>query len=453
MDLTYTITDPLNAPGFGLRGRVVKEKSTNCLLTLPAPQLSDAFYALQKSFSAPSIEPRIVARIILFTISTIRSWAYKPTSMLVSDSNGSNALAHPSFSITVPQADTILTTAASNGEDRLTPATAGIIIHTIISAIDKFSATSTHQVYQQQCIYAVIKLLKDILDHGCQLASTSNVGTQAPASPTKPPTKKPRRSARVRGESPPSSSIIDSQQEPPVQTPSNSPQDDHNHLTSLITFLVAVIQRLYPNNMSNQPISKTIQEGWMFVLLQRIGDVLKTFVFGEDDETWLASHLDDGEDEIMRRRAYGKKSTSKRNEGEEKEKAKKQKEKEKEAPYLILLLEKSTDGLLSTGTKAQAQNQPGTAHLPPPPPPPSPARSSNLLTRLAPRSQQYQDTIFASIFGDSTVIFESALSQPHIPASLAIEEWDGLEGEDVVERFKAEVWRIVGWESLVRYLA
>ncbi|KAL8855814.1 MAG: hypothetical protein Q9198_010811, partial [Flavoplaca austrocitrina] len=325
-----------------------------------------------------------------------------------------------------------------------------LIIHTIINAIDKFSATSTHQVYQQQCIYAVIKLLKDILDHVCQLASSTNkFDTQAPEIPTEPPTKKPRRSARVRGESPRSSSSITSEQQAaPVQTPSNPPRDDHKQLTSLVVFLIAVIQRLYPINMSNQPISKTIQEGWMFVLLQRIGDVLKTFVFGGDDETWLASHLDDGEDEIMRCSTYRNKSTNKRNrkrnEGEENEKAKKQKEKEKEAPYLILLLEKSTDGLLSTGSKAQAQQKPGTANLPPAPPPSPPAQNTNLLTRLAPRSQQYQDTIFASIFRDSTIIFESALSQPHIPASFASEEWDGLEREDVVERFKAEVWRIVG---------
>ncbi|KAL8893421.1 MAG: hypothetical protein Q9192_005279, partial [Flavoplaca navasiana] len=61
LDLTNTVTDPLNAPGFFLSGRVLKEKSINFLLTLPDPQLSDAIYALQKSFSAPSIEPRIIA--------------------------------------------------------------------------------------------------------------------------------------------------------------------------------------------------------------------------------------------------------------------------------------------------------------------------------------------------------------------------------------------------------
>ncbi|KAL9035619.1 MAG: hypothetical protein Q9180_004767, partial [Flavoplaca navasiana] len=338
VDLMNTVTDPLNARGFGLSGRGLKEKSINCLLTLPDPQLSDAIYALRKSFSAPSIEPGIIASIILFTISTIRSWAYKPTSISASDSNGSNALAHPSSRMTVPQADTIPTTAASYGEDRLTPATAGIIIHTIISAIDKFSATSTHQVYQQQCIYAVVKLLKDILDHICQLASTSNVGTQAPEPPTKPPTKKPRRSARVRGENPPSSSIINSQQEPPVQTPSNSLRDDHKQLTSLITFLIAAIQRLYANDMSTQPTSKTIQEGWMFCLLQRISDTLKTFVFGEDDEAWLMIHPDTKGDGIVQ----SSKRKRKPNEREDQERAKKQKEKEKQAPYLILLLEKST---------------------------------------------------------------------------------------------------------------
>ena len=443
VDLTNTVTDPLNARGFGLSGRVLKEKSTTGLLTVPDPQLSDAFYALQKSFSAPPKEPRIIASMILFTISTIRSWAYKSTSISASDSNGSNALAHPSSSTTVPQADTIPTAAASNGEDRLTPAAAGLIISTIINAIDRFSATSTHQVYQQQCIHAVIRLLKDILDHVCQLASsTSNVDTQAPEIPTEPPTKKPRRSARVRGVSPSSSSTITSEkQEAPFQTPSNPPRNDQKQLTSLVVFLSAVIQRLYPNNMGNQPTSKTIQEGWMFCLLQRISDMLKTFVFGEDDEAWLMTHPDTGKDGIIQ----SSKRKRKRNEGEDQEGAKRQKEKEKQAPYLILLLEKSTFGFLSTCSQVQSYHTPGTVPLPPLP-------KAALSRRPGARSQQLQDTMFTSIFGNSTTIFECALSEPHVPAAPGTEEWNGLGGKDVIEKFKAEVWRLVGWESLVRYL-
>ena len=443
VDLTNTVTDPLNARGFGLSGRVLQEKSANGLLTVPDPQLSDAFYALQKSFSAPPKEPRIIASMILFTISTIRSWAYKSNSISASDSNGSNALAHPSSSTTVPQADTIPTAAASNGEDRLTPAAAGLIISTIINAIDRFSATSTHQVYQQQCIHAVIRLLKDILDQVCQLASsTSNVDTQAPEIPTEPPTKKPRRSARVRGVSPSSSSTITSEkQEAPFQTPSNPPRNDQKQLTSLVVFLSAVIQRLYPNNMGNQPTSNTIQEGWMFCLLQRISDMLKTFVFGEDDEAWLMTHPDTGKDGIIQ----SSKRKRNRNEGEDQEGAKKQKEKEKQAPYLILLLEKSTCGFLSTCSQVQSYHTPGTVPLPPLP-------KAALSRRPGARSQQLQDTMFTSIFGNSTTIFECALSEPHVPAAPGTEEWNGLGGKDVIEKFKAEVWRLVGWESLVRYL-
>ncbi|KAL8879215.1 MAG: hypothetical protein Q9198_003134, partial [Flavoplaca austrocitrina] len=48
VDLTNTVTDPLNARGFGSSGRVLNEKSTIGLLTLLDSQLSDAFYALQK---------------------------------------------------------------------------------------------------------------------------------------------------------------------------------------------------------------------------------------------------------------------------------------------------------------------------------------------------------------------------------------------------------------------
>lgn len=199
--------------------------------------------------------------------------------------------------------------------------------------------------------------------------------------------------------------------------------------------------------MSTQATSKIIQEGWIWFLLQRISGVLKNFVFGEDDEAWLASHSGSGEDGILPCRTSGDKSTKKRkrNGGEGKEKTERQKELEKEAPYLILLLENSIGGLPSTSTKAQTHQTPGINPLTPPP-------KANFPQQPTFRSQQLQDTIFTCIFGDSTTMFKSALSEARVPAVLSIEEWDGLGKEDVVERFKAEVWRLVGWESLVRYL-
>ncbi|KAL9022966.1 MAG: hypothetical protein Q9180_008466 [Flavoplaca navasiana] len=169
--------------------------------------------------------------------------------------------------------------------------------------------------------------------------------------------------------------------------------------------------------------------------------MLKTFVFGEDDEAWLMVHPDTGGDGIVQ----SSKRKRKPNEREDQERAKKQKEKEKQAPYLILLLEKSTCAFLSTCSQVQSYHTPGTVPQPPLP-------KAALSRKPCPRSQQLQDTVFTLIFGKSATSFGCALSEPHVPAAPGTEEWNGLGRKEIVEKFKAEVWRLVGWESLVRYL-
>ncbi|KAI4255171.1 MAG: hypothetical protein L6R42_006871 [Xanthoria sp. 1 TBL-2021] len=424
-----TVTDPQNTPGFDLRD----------------PQLPDAFYALQKSLSVPSTEPHVTASIIIFITSTIRSWACKTNHTPSPDHDEAAASMQPNS--TTPQADTTTTDPSKNGEDGFTPATVRIIFPVILVAIDKLSSNPAAHQYQQQCIYAIIKLLKDMLDQMCNLASsTSDPDPQT----TKPTTKKPRRSARVSGRNPPAPAAIKhEQQTPAILIPSNDPPDEHQHLTNLSGFLTAAIQAVHSDSSSGPPSNQTIQEGWMFFLLQRISEVLKTFVFGEDDEAWLRNSGDD--DPIMHSGAL-QNDNSQKWKREEERRARKRKEKERQAPYLILLLEKSTACFQSAGINMD-DSQTTTISAPPetttPLPPPLPHPHSPLL-----RSQPLQSTILTLIFGpSSTTLFKSALPGPHVPNRFGIEDWAGISREDIVDKFKAEVWRLVGWESLAGYLA
>ncbi|KAI4223525.1 MAG: hypothetical protein L6R36_005345 [Xanthoria steineri] len=432
---TDTPPDPRKSSGFGLID----------------PQLPNAVYALQKSLLIPTTEPGLTASIMLFITSTIRSWACNPVQASSPDGDGTTALLQPNATTT--QADSTIANPLRSVENRFTPATASITFPIILTAIDKLSYDPTARQYQQQCIYAIIKLLKDMLDQLCHLASSSTSPPEPQA--TKPPTKKPRRSARVSCRNLPApSGVKDEQQLPLVQTPPNHLLAEQQHLTNLGGFLTAAIQTLHSDSSTGPPINKTIQEGWMFFLLQKISEVLKCFVFGEDDKDWLRNS--GANDPMMHVGAHENDSSRKRKKEEQEGRARERKAKERQAPYLIHLLEKSKPGYLSAGI-SMPDSQTTTTSAPPE------TTTTPLLLPLAAaphssllhRSQPLQSTILTLIFGpSSTTLFKSALLEPQIPNGVGIEDaWTGISSEDIVDRFKAEVWRLVGWESLAGYLA
>ncbi|KAL8923653.1 MAG: hypothetical protein Q9172_003045 [Xanthocarpia lactea] len=425
-------------------GSAYEQKVNDLIVTFLDPELPDAVYALQKSLSAPSIEPHTTTSIIVFIASTLRSWACNATQTSSPNSTQSKAILR--LKIATPPADTAVTAPYERKNECFTPATAFVIFPVIFTTIDKLSSAPNARLHEKQCSYAVIKLLKDILDQICHLASS--VG-QPSLKPTKPPSKRPRRSARVSGRNPSAPSPTPhEQQNPPIHTAiiPSSPEKQSKHLTHLCAFLIAAIQALHPSNNHPQHSTRNIQEGWMFFLLQRISAVLKSFVFGENDEAWNTACYGNGGgggsgggDIPMP--LENKDSSSKKTSKDQRA------EKERQAPWLILLLEKSMHCFLhqeqqqhapinkninvTTYTKNNENSKPN--HLP-----------SHLQSQL-------QDTIFASLFNHDSTLFKAALPEPLDPG-LSIEKWAGLESADVVDRFKAEVWRLVGWESLRGYL-
>ncbi|KAL8857542.1 MAG: hypothetical protein Q9178_005870 [Gyalolechia marmorata] len=382
-------------------GSAYEQRVNDLILTFLDPELPDAVYALQKSLSAPSIEPDTTTSIIVFIASTLRSWACNATQTSSSNSTQGKAVLRPKTA--TPPADNAATAPYEREDECFTPATAFVIFPVIFTAIDKLSSAPNARLHEKQSSYTVIKLLKDILDQICHLASS--VGHPS-LKPTKPLSKKPRRSARVSGRNPSAlSRTPHEQQTPPIHTAAilSSPERQSKHLTHLCAFLIAAIQALHPSNNHSQHSTRKIQEGWMFFLLQRISAVLKSFVFGENDEAWNTACYSNGGGggggggggNIPMPIEKEDSSNSKRTSADQRA------EKERQAPWLILLLEKNT--------------------------------------------------IFASLFNHDATLFKTALPEPHDP-SLSIEKWAGLESADVVDWFKAEVWRLVGWESLRGYL-
>ena len=423
-------------------GNADEQRINDLILTFLDPELPDAVYALQKCLSAPSIESHTTTIIIVFIASTLRSWACSATQTSSCNSTQSKDILR--LKTATPPADTGPTTPYEREDECFTPATAFVIFPIILTAIDKLSSAPNARLHERQSIYAVIKLLKDILDQICHLASS--VGHPS-LKPTKPPSKKPRRSARVSGRNPSAPSrTLREQQIPPIHTAiiPSSPYKQSKHLTHLCAFLVTAIQALHPSNNHPQHSTRKIQEGWMFFLLHRISAVLKSFVFGENDEAWNTACYGNGgggggggdiptpiEDEN---------SSSKRTSADQRA------EKERQASWLILLLEKSMHCFLhqeqqrhvpmnntNVTTKNNDSNENSKPHL------------------SSPLQSQLQDTIFASLFNHDSTLFKAALPEPGDPG-LGIDKWAGLESADVVDWFKAAVWRLVGWERLRGYL-
>ncbi|KAL8785078.1 MAG: hypothetical protein Q9213_003583 [Squamulea squamosa] len=331
------------------------------------------------------------------------------------------------------QPETTTTQPSRNVEERLTPATARLIFSLISTAIDRLASTPNARLCQQQCIYAVTKVLKDMLDQICHLAeSLPHLPLHKSAKNLNPPTKKPRRSTRLSSQKPSASSHPppppQRQRSPAKKTKPTRNLNDDQRLTHLSAFLIAALQTL--NYDTNQrPTDRTIHEGWMFFLQQRISETLKSFVFGEDDEDWNAACAGGASDTA---------TATEHAEGCNKRRREERTKKEKQAPYLILFLEHSfhrsqpqnNNNIQTPNLNTPAYNQPGT----------SPLRT------------QIQHTIFASIFNHNSTLFNAALLDPCDPR-IEIEKWAGIiTGEDVVDRFKAEVWRLVGWEGLKEFL-
>lgn len=428
-------SSPDTPPNPRVQREIVSTLTHTGSLDDPANDLLNGIYALQKSRSEPTFATSSTAGIILFIISMIRrciiptepvqetrevvatssspdtNFQESPAPVLDGDvmfpsssplqPGGSHSNVQPR--VTVIEAAALPDNGRGMSNERLLDATTGrTVFSVIVAAIEKLGHSSDGDRIQGQLIIATIKLLKDMLDRICHLAAATPNETQEQTHVAKKP-----RSTRGK-------KLTMSQ--PLEFTPVEG-------IMRICGFLTSALQSLPQGRLA----AEAIKEGFMFFLLRKIGDVLKAFVFGEDDEMWNAV--------IGQQDGTAKDSSECDNVRQEKLLVK-----QRQAPYLIWLLERSmacftvdagSSGQSQTGSQA-VRNLPKTVR-------------QGILTQKV--KTQLQDTILKVVLGDDLQEFKSSLEE-RLDPEIYIEPWPAIRQADVVDHFKAEVWRLVGWDCL-----
>ena len=158
-----------------------------------------------------------------------------------------------------------------------------------------------------------------------------------------------------------------------------------------------------------------ITEGAMCCLLKRTGVILNKFVF---DVTYRSWNQDDySSSEVLDEELLGMQS---------------------EAPYLIWILERAMT--VVQGWKTDIE-------------PHCFASSSTDPNALSDVQTQLQNTLLRAVFQDDTVNFEYCFREPSLPP-LEDGSWPAEVKEDsVIDWYKKEIWRIIGWQGLRNHIA
>lgn len=397
------------------------------LLDHPITGLSGAVYMLQKSLLRNPVDSSMTSSIVLSIVLMIRtrivsvkllkearvvaaassstlpllpssapivdgSVMFPPSSPL-QPGDGSKAVVSPNINTASTATEPDGWSSPSNG--RIPDGATGRIIFSVLfSAMDQIGHIEDGDATQGQLIYAVVQLLKDILDQICRLASVTTTGNQ-------------RQNGML-------TRLRSSQGEQPTEPQSLDllPADDTMRICS---FLIGALRSL----QKGRPADEAIKEGFTFFLLGRVGKVLKAFVFGEDDEIFNALYTHGEIATVVSSRDCGQRMATKK----------------RQAPYLIWLLERSMV-CWSVDTPSVNQGAARTATKVDP---------AMLTEKL---KNQLQHTILNEVLGDDIQGFKDSLEERHDPG-INIEPWQAIKQADVVEFFKAEVWRLIGWDCLI----
>ena len=158
-----------------------------------------------------------------------------------------------------------------------------------------------------------------------------------------------------------------------------------------------------------------ITEGAMCCLLKRAGVVLKNFVFDVAYRSW--NQDDFASTELVDEELLGMQS---------------------EAPYLVWILERTMTVVQGWKTDIAPHLSVGKSA--------DPSTLSNVQTQL-------QNTLLRAVFQDDAVNFEDCFRAPSSPP-LEDGSWPAEVKEDsVIDWYKKEIWRIIGWQELRKHIA
>lgn len=204
-------------------------------------------------------------------------------------------------------------------------------------------------------------------------------------------------------------------------------------IMKLCKLLITMLLHLDPMKLTH----KEILEGCLYLLVTRVGEVLKDFTIGgrpygilEDDTTWTHS--------TRTREGRQLKIFSAANDTEASK---------AQAPYLIWMLKRAQPFISSTGLATNAMTSSQDDHRQPE----GTLRDSSRNAKLDDARIRLQHTLVKAVFGDqAATIFQPALEPPQVPNDddLMTELETRDETADVTDWFKNEVWRLVGWDVL-----
>ena len=219
----------------------------------------------------------------------------------------------------------------------------------------------------------------------------------------------------------PSSGNATSSKSPPSFT---TPPESSLALCELTLMMMRCLDVTIPSHIE-------VLDGFLFLLLKRIGQALTVFVF---------------ENGILQDRDFdGIGSTAPNGTAANHQVA------EAQAPCLIYLLEQAQLFTLTLNHPPQAI--PTSTQLPPKRATSSSAPPSTNLSNHA--HIRLQHTLLTAVFGEQTRSdFQAAFTLPDasIGENMSAKFSEGIRAEGVKDWFKQEVWRIIGWDALKRAL-
>ena len=205
-------------------------------------------------------------------------------------------------------------------------------------------------------------------------------------------------------------------------SPITSPPESVLTLCELVTTMMRCLDVTIPSHTE-------VLEGFLFLLLKRVGQALKVFVF---DNGILQEPEVDGIGSTT------PKGTATNHQAIQ-----------AQAPCLVYLLEQAQ--LFTINLNFQPQAIPNSTELPQKPRTPSSTPSTMTLSNHA--QIRLQHTLLTAVFGNQTRSdFQAAFTAPTTPIGeiMTAKFGEGIRAEGVQDWFKQEVWRIIGWDALKR---
>ncbi len=197
-------------------------------------------------------------------------------------------------------------------------------------------------------------------------------------------------------------------------------------IMKLCKLVITMLLQLDPMESTH----KEILEGYLYLLITRVGEVLKHFTIGDRPFGIEASDTTSIQNQHPRRGRHFKMSSA----------ASEAEASEAQAPYLIWMLNRSQPLSSAITNSPDHRRQVNMAQ---------PDSSPNDLYEDA--RIRLQHTLVRAVFGEQAAAsFEPALKPPHNPSEdeLMTDFDKQNETADVSGWFKNEVWRLVGWDVL-----